>query len=89
MSNFFKKHHEFALGFLAVIFLFVVAGYFVWGISGLLRTFGEAADVQGVSGRGVRFDLEGGRSFQIKANDSVSPSPSANVPTSNVTGTLR
>ncbi len=58
MTKFFRKHSQFLLAGLTVVFLAVLICYFFWGIQTLIVTLNGAINPGKISGTPVGFNLD-------------------------------
>ncbi|HUZ92987.1 MAG TPA: hypothetical protein VNG29_03255 [Candidatus Paceibacterota bacterium] len=66
MSAFFKKHPDFILVGLTVIFIAALLYYFFWGISTLVQTLHVAINPGKAGNTSVYFDLQGASELNLK-----------------------
>lgn len=58
MGKFFKKHQDWTLGLIGILFSALIIGYFVWGVASLGKTLNEALSPAEIGEQNLRFDFE-------------------------------
>ena len=66
MGNFFKKHPDFVLIILAVVFVAMLIAYFFWGITTLIVALNKGVNPGKINQPAVTFDLEGAAKLNLK-----------------------